>query len=120
MNGYNPYGYGGYGGYGGYQPNNPNYSNQQSQQQLNAYAFVDGIEGAKAFQVKPGTMMLLMDSQNPICYKKQVNEYGQTVSFEIYDLVKHVDQTKQSIEYVTKDYFDKEIADLRDLINKGV
>jgi hypothetical protein len=104
-NNYNPYGYYPY--------------QQQTTQQLNLYAFVDGLEGAKAYQVKPNTMMLLMDSQKPICYKKQVNGYGQTVAFEIYDLVPHVEEQQANVEYITRNEFAKEIADLKALLNKG-
>lgn len=69
----------------------------------NEYAFVDGIEAARAFQVRPGAMMLLMDSNLPICYKKQVDMTGRTVAFEAYDLVPHVE--KPPVEYVTKEEF---------------
>lgn len=70
---YNPYGY----GYGNF----PYYNNQQPQQnqpQLNTYAFVNGLEGAKAFQVQPNQTMLLMDSDNPIAYMKTANAMGQS------------------------------------------
>lgn len=89
--------YGGMQGCGGY-----NYG-MQPQAQRNEYAFVDGVESAKAYRVPFGTMMLLMDSNMPVCYKKQVDAYGRTVDFKIYDLVEHVD--KPPVEYVTKDEF---------------
>lgn len=88
------------------------------QPQRNEYAFVDGIEGARAFQCKPNSLMLLMDSQLPICYKKQVNAYGQTISLEVYDLVPHK-ESQDKVNYITKEEFDKEIADLKALLNKG-
>lgn len=90
--------YGGMQGCGGY-----NYM-QPTQQPKNEYAFVDGIEGARAYQCRPNTMMLLMDSQNPICYRKQTDGWGKTVSLEIYDLVPHID--KPPVEYVTKADFE--------------
>ena len=91
---------------------------QQPQAQMNLYAFVDGIEGAKAYQVKPNTMMLLMDSQQPICYKKQVNALGQTIAFEVYDLVPRVEQKQADNDYITRNEFTKEIADLKALLEK--
>ena len=100
-----------------YQYQQPTYQIQA--QQMNLYAFVDGIEGAKAYQVKPNSTMLLMDSQQPICYKKQVNSVGQTVDFQVFDLVPHEEKTETKVEYVTIDVFNKEIADLKALINKG-
>ncbi len=121
MNGYYPYG----GFYGtpapSPQPNASGYSPtppQPSQPQMNYYAFVDGIEGAKAFRVNPGSMMLLMDSQNPICYKKQVNDYGQTISFETYDLVPHKEVAEEKPVYITKDEFEKEIAQIKAMFKK--
>lgn len=90
----------GYQGCGGYM-----------QQQRNEYAFVDGIEAARAFRVPFGSMMLLMDSNMPICYKKQVDSYGRTVCFEVYDLVPHAE--KPPVEYVTKEEFETFINSLK-------
>lgn len=125
---YNPYA--NYGNYG-YNPQNsnymyPNYSMQpqpstqpsQAQQQLNVYAFVDGIEGAKAYQVKPGTKMLLMESQGNVCYLKQVNDQGQTIAFETYDLVKREAQPISNPNYITKEEFEKEISQIKALLNQ--
>lgn len=100
------------------QTNYTNYQSQlQPQQQVNLYAFVDGLEGAKAYQVKPNTMMLLMDSQQPICYKKQVNSLGQTVDFQVFDLVPHQEKNNPQVEYVPIDIFNEEINALKTLIN---
>lgn len=110
-NNYNPnysYSYGNQ-----YQPPQP----QQAQQQLNVYAFVDGIAGAQAYQVKPNTMMLLMDSQQPICYKKQVDGFGRTVVFEVYDLIPH-QESKQEPQFVTREEFANEINGLKALLGK--
>ena len=75
---YQPYSY----PYGNiYQPNNipQNNQGQPSQQpQLNQYAFVNGIEGAKSFQLGPNQTILLMDSDSPICYMKSSNSVGQS------------------------------------------
>lgn len=95
---------------------NTSYNNNYMQPQRNEYAFVDGIEGARAYQVRANSMMLLMDSQNPICYKKQVDMYGRTVSLEVYDLVPHED--KAPTQYVTKEEFDKRFASLEELMKK--
>lgn len=57
--------------------NNNNYQPYTPYQtRLNQYAFVNGIEGAKSYQVFPNQMMLLMDSDNPICYMKQTDNIG--------------------------------------------
>lgn len=46
--------------------------------QANQYYFVNGIEGAKSFQMSPNQNVLLMDSDNPICYMKVSNNVGQS------------------------------------------
>lgn len=46
------------------------------QQQLKQYAFVNGLEGAKAYQLQPNSTMLLMDADNPVCYKKTTDALG--------------------------------------------
>ena len=66
MPNYNPYQY-------GYQPNYQNF-----QQQTNYYAIVNGLDGAKNYPVSINQSILLMDSNNPIVYKKTANGLGQT------------------------------------------
>ncbi len=51
--------------------NRPYYSSQYKQ-----YTFVNGIEGAKSFQMPPNQSMLLMDADNPICYMKTSDPMG--------------------------------------------
>lgn len=52
--------------------------NNQQQNQMNQYAFVNGIEGAKSFQLQPNQSILLMDSDGPLCYMKSANGMGQS------------------------------------------
>lgn len=92
MPNYGPMGYGSYpymqpnyqGGvqpnfYQGMQPPQNNYTQTpQNNTQMNQYAFVNGIEGAKSYQVQPNQTILLMDSDNPICYMKMANSMGQS------------------------------------------
>lgn len=84
---YQPFGYpygNNYQNNGNYQNNNqgmPQNNNQpmnNQQPQLNQYAFVNGIEGAKSFQLSPNQSILLMDSDNPLCYMKSSNGVGQS------------------------------------------
>ena len=46
------------------------------QQQYKQYAFVNGIEGAKAFQMPTNQTMLLMDSDKPIVFMKTTDNMG--------------------------------------------
>ena len=45
--------------------------------QQNVYAFVNGLEGAKSYQVPANQTVLLMDSEQPVCYMKTANALGQ-------------------------------------------
>ena len=58
--------------------NNSNYNYQNLPSQLKQYAFVNGIEGAKAFPLMPNQTMLLMDADNPILYKKTSDIMGKS------------------------------------------
>lgn len=114
------------------QPNynnmNNNYANQQPQQQpqMNQYAFVNGIEGAKSFQLQPNQTILLMDSDNPICYMKTANGVGQS-SLRYFKLTEvnenELKNTNQPVnnDYVLKADFDvlnKKVNDLLDKLEK--
>lgn len=46
---------------------------------LRQYAFVNGIEGAKAYQVMPNQTMLLMDSDRPVVFMKTADNVGKSV-----------------------------------------
>lgn len=80
-----------------YNPNNPygypymtgmpndkqnNFNNNQGSypnlSQLKQYAFVNGIEGAKAYALMPNQMMLLMDADHPILYRKTSDSLGKS------------------------------------------
>lgn len=70
-----------------YQPPQPNYAqpnlgnmmnNQMQQTPMNQYAYVNGIEGAKSYQLQPNQTIMLMDSDSPICYMKSANGMGQS------------------------------------------
>ena len=58
--------------------NNPNNTGFQNPLQLKQYAFVNGIEGAKAYPLLPNQMMLLMDADNPVLYKKTSDNLGKS------------------------------------------
>lgn len=80
---YGPYGYGNYpymqqNYQGGVQPNFYPGTPQSQNVQTNQYAFVNGIEGAKAFQVPVNQTMLLMDNDSPMLYLKASNGMGQS------------------------------------------
>ena len=68
---------------------------------INQYTFVNGIEGAKSYQVLyPNQTILLMDSDNPICYMKQTDEVGKA-SIRYFKL-EELDETKTKELLATK------------------
>ena len=72
--GNNPYSYP---YYNPYQYQQQNQQNQQ-QPQMAQMAFVNGIEGAKAYQLAPNQSIVLMDSESPLAFMKQSNAMGQS------------------------------------------
>ena len=54
----------------------PGYGPRPTQPQ-NTYAFVNGLEGAKSYMVPANQTVLLMDSEQPVCYMKTANALGQ-------------------------------------------
>lgn len=84
MSNYNPYGY-------PYGTPNFNYQNQAPQPQQNLYAIVNGLEGAKNYPIAINQTMLLMDSNQPVAYKKSSNGLGQS-TIECYKLVQISEQ----------------------------
>lgn len=53
-----------------------NYQNSQSFSQNTNITFVNGMEGAKAFQLSPNSNVLLMDSDNSKFYVKSTDNLG--------------------------------------------
>lgn len=103
MQNYNPY--------GAYNP-----YNFQPQPKTNQYAFVNGIEGAKSFQVQPNQMVMLLDSDNPIVYKKTANSLGQAV-IEAFNLVP-IEEHKEEDKYVLKSDFEVLVKRIDELTKK--
>ena len=112
-----------------YHPNVSQNNQVNQQPQMNQYAFVNGIEGAKSFQLNPNQTILLMDSDSPVCYMKTSNGVGQsTLRYFKLTEVTEADLKAQSIpndkstEYVTKNEF-KELSnrfeELLEKINKN-
>lgn len=93
----------------------------QQTPQLNPYAFVNGIEGAKSFPMQPNQTMLLMDSDNPIVYMKQANSLGQaTIRYFRLTEIKESDVKEKtpSADYATKEEFDALQKKVNELLEK--
>lgn len=101
-----------------------NMYNQQTQ--MNQYAFVNGIEGAKSFRVQSNQTVLLMDNDNPVCYMKQANSIGQA-TLRYFKLVEvdentirnlNVDLNTQKQEYVLKSDFEALVKRIDEMTSK--
>ena len=78
--------------------------------QRNYYTFVNGLEGAKSYPIIPNQSLMLMDSENPVCYMKSADNTGKP-SLKCYKLV------EISEEELTKKPVDPETQALRDEIS---
>ena len=116
-----------------YQPVMPqhNYNNmmqnQQQMPQANNYFYVNGVIGAKSFQLQPNQTVMLMDSDSPMCYMKQANSMGQSTLryFKLVEVseneINSDTESKANTEYVLKADFEalcKRMDELSSLINK--
>ena len=104
------------------------YNNYYQPQQYKQYACVNGIEGAKAFQVMPNQTMLLMDSDKPIVFMKTSDSMGKAslryftlTEMNEEEVVKQY-QPKPPVEYVSKADFDalsEKMNNILSLLEKG-
>ena len=99
----------------------PYYNNFDNRAQpLNQYAFVNGIEGAKYYNIPLNQSMLLLDSNGQYCYIKTSNAIGQC-SIKCFKLneINENDLTKttknNTIDYVSKDDFNNLIKRLDEI-----
>ena len=101
------------------QYNTPNASAQPQNTQLNVFAYVNGLEGAKAFFVPPNGRVLLMDSDNPVFYMKTANAMGQT-TIRPYRFEEIQDKPAPKVDYVKQSdltVFDVRIKRLEDILS---
>ena len=91
----------------------PNFNQQQNNG--NSILWVQGEAGAKAYPVAPGNSLLLMDSEARQFYIKSTDQSGMPQPLRIFSYEEiHEAQTiqKQNIDYVTREEFEKRIAEL--------
>ena len=101
-----------------YQNQTLNQSQYQSNQQ-NTYVFVNGIEGAKAYQVAPNQTMMLLDSEKPLIYKKVSDQFGKS-SIQFYKMIETTEEELKHVEVAPSEdttALKKEVASLSEKIN---
>lgn len=98
--------------------------NQNYQQPQNQFAFVNGVEGAKSYQMIPNQTCVLIDSDNPFIYMKQTNGMGQA-TLKYYKMIEISEQelktnnVQTNTDYALKsdiDNLSKRIDELNNLI----
>ena len=94
--------------------NNYLYGNQDYQR--NYYTFVNGLEGAKSYPIMPNQSLMLMDSENPVCYMKSADNTGKP-SLKCYKLV---ETTEQELSVKPVDPATQELKDSISAINKRI
>lgn len=106
--------------YGGFNPYN-------QPRQTNTYAFVNGLEGAKSYIVPANQTVLLMDSEQPVCYMKTANAIGQGTLryFKLQEVGENeirnmsVPVSQPNPDYVTKSEFAELVKRIEKLEPKG-
>ena len=98
----------------------PTAPTQQTQTQ-NTFAWIQGEEAARNYPVAPGNTIVLIEADKPIMYMKTTDLSGRPqpiqvrylVSKEEYDKIQNGSNfSKNEENYVTKEYFDKKMAEL--------
>lgn len=99
-----------------------NVHNMQNQIPTNAYEYVNGVEGAKAYNMQPNSNMLLMDSDNPIFYMKSSDAMGKSTikhyKFEEFDpnnLEKEVTTASASLLALNENSLTDLLADFQEV-----
>lgn len=99
----------------------PNNYQQPRQPIMNQYVFVNGVDGAKAYNLMPNQTILLMDNDSPFVYMKTANQLGQT-TIRYFKLVETSEDeakgVKENKDYVSRNEFD-EMKKKIDKILKG-
>ncbi len=90
----------------------------QSRSINNQYAYVNGIEGAKAYLMNPNQTILLMDSDNPIFYLKSSNQLGQA-NIRIFEFKEVLQNQNNNQGYLLKSDLEPILRRL-EAIEKGV
>ena len=101
----------------------PQMQMQQPQtQQVNANPFnwVDGESSARSYGVAPGQSVMLMDSNANVFYIKSADASGMPLPLRIFDYTERTQQAhtepqiqaQQQPEYVTREEFEKRIAEI--------
>lgn len=83
--------------------------------------YVQGVAGANAFAVAPGTIVQLMDNEGPYFYIKSADINGVIQPLKRYkyeeDPIIQPEKNENNSEYVTKEDFDKKFDEIMSAIS---
>lgn len=104
-------------GFNAYNYGQPQYSWSQPTPATNYFAWVQGEAAAQAFQVAPGSTVMLMDSENPVLYMKSADNTGRPSPMQKMYLVSEEDYNKiqnepKNSDFVTKEDLQKAIDEI--------
>lgn len=104
-----------FGNYNPYMPQPFTMDPQRNQMQL---IRVTGMEGAKAYQMPPNSVVPLFDADNDIMYVKSTDGAGfPTIRTFAFQPIENKQEPEQ--QYVTREEFDAAMKHLREAIGNG-
>lgn len=104
--------------FGNYNPYMPQQFVMDPQRNAPQLIRVTGMEGAKAYQMPPNSVVPLFDADNDIMYVKSTDGAGfPTIRAFAFQPVE--DKPEQVQQYVTRDEFDAAMKHLREAIDNG-
>lgn len=117
-NNYNPYSSLNYSSnnFGGGLPSNTFANQIVSQTPIQELIRVTGIDGAKAYQMPPNSVVPLFDANNDIMYIKTTDGAG-FPSIRAFSFTPIEDAQEQPTEYVSRSEFDALVAEVKELMN---
>jgi hypothetical protein len=116
-----PYNFGGYNGMNQNFPMSNNFGNQQSFGNVNnGITWVQGIEGAKAYQLNPNSNVILLDSESDRFYIKTSDNIGMC-SLRVFNFQEVTNNPTSEVQkteidlsnYVTKDELQEALKSVR-------
>lgn len=97
----------------------PNYNSPYMPRysQSNGIIWVQGIEGAKAYQLMPNSNVVLLDSENDGRFYIKICDSVGMCTLRLFDYTEVTEAKPQSTEYVTREEFNQLLSQLGGLDN---
>ena len=91
------------------------------QPQTNGIIWVNGIEGAKAYQLAPNSNTILMDSENDGVFYIKISDSVGMCNIRTFNYTEVVTQKSEQLNnnFITRDEFNTAITELKGVIYNG-